>query len=78
MKKSKLKAILVKIMNMNSKELENFVIISNFSQIDKKARDFIYKAISLRKEELYFKNTKNRDFLMVQHGDIEDFTEFVS
>lgn len=52
MTKETLKQNIINIFNMNERELHDYGVKVSLSNVDSKARKFLYKAIDKRKEEL--------------------------
>lgn len=55
-----------KIAKMNLKEVDDFGLKISLSEIDEKAKKFLYKAIGIRKKQL----SENDGFVV--NGDIDD------
>lgn len=52
MDKTTLIKLITKIFNMNLKELNDYAVMVSMSDVDYKARKFLYEAIDVRREEL--------------------------
>lgn len=68
MDKATLTKLIIKIFNMNNRELEDYARTVSMSNADDKAKYFLNKAIDLRKEELALWDTDNA---MLINGDYD-------
>lgn len=64
--KEKVLENILKIAKMNLKEVDNFGLKISLSEIDERAKKFLYKAIEIRKKQL----SENDGFVV--NGDIDD------
>lgn len=67
MDKATLIKIITKIFNMDLSELNNYAVTVSMSDVDSKAKKFLYKAIDVRRKEL----TEDTIGVMVVSSDID-------